>query len=117
MASSFTPGADVPARYARVSGDDSAVHLDEQLARSVGLPGVILHGMYLFGLVMRAASADVDADPRRVRSASARFTAPAVPGSELSVCSTAVDGDVAIRMSQRGVDVLTAQVVQTTEEK
>ena len=33
------------AAYARASGDMNPIHLDERFARSVGLPGVIAHGM------------------------------------------------------------------------
>lgn len=114
--SHVTPSSDIPARYARVSGDNSQVHLDEQMARSVGLPGVILHGMYLFGLAMRVGSVDVDEDPRRVKSAAARFSAPAVPDCELLVEAVTTsqgpeDIEIAIRMSQRDVDVLSAAKV------
>ncbi|MBM0229089.1 MaoC/PaaZ C-terminal domain-containing protein [Micromonospora sp. ATA51] len=114
--SHVAPSGDIPDRYARVSGDNSPVHLDEQLARSVGLPGVILHGMYLFGVAMRVGSVEVDEDPRRVKSAAARFSAPAVPDCELLIEAVTTsrepdDIEIAIRMSQRNVDVLSAAKV------
>ena len=41
-------------RYAAASGDDNPIHQDEEVARSVGLPGVIAHGMYTMALAARA---------------------------------------------------------------
>jgi acyl dehydratase len=40
--------------YAEAAGDPNPIHQDEAVARSVGLPGVIAHGMYTLGLVGRA---------------------------------------------------------------
>ena len=40
--------------YANASGDQNPIHQDEQVARSVGLPGVIAHGMFTMALVGRA---------------------------------------------------------------
>ena len=40
--------------YAEAAGDPNPIHQDEQVARSVGLPGVIAHGMLTLGLVGRA---------------------------------------------------------------
>ncbi|HEV2952524.1 MAG TPA: MaoC/PaaZ C-terminal domain-containing protein [Candidatus Dormibacteraeota bacterium] len=39
------------AAYAVASGDTNPIHLDEDFARSVGLPGVIAHGMLQMGLL------------------------------------------------------------------
>jgi acyl dehydratase len=44
-------------RYAEASGDHNPIHQDEQVARSVGLPGVIAHGMYTMALAARAVDA------------------------------------------------------------
>ena len=43
-------------RYAAASGDHNPIHQDEDVARSVGLPGVIAHGMYTLALVGRAVA-------------------------------------------------------------
>jgi acyl dehydratase len=40
--------------YAEASGDPNPIHQDEDVARSVGLPGVIAHGMLTLGLAGRA---------------------------------------------------------------
>mgnify|MGYP001090611244 CR=1 FL=1 len=41
-------------RYAGASGDFNPIHWSERIARSVGLPGVIAHGMYTMALAGRA---------------------------------------------------------------
>ena len=42
-------------RYAGASGDFNPIHIDEEFARQVGLPGRILHGLYTMAQVARAA--------------------------------------------------------------
>lgn len=42
--------------YADASGDHNPIHLDEEVALSVGLPGVIAHGMLTLGLAARAVT-------------------------------------------------------------
>ena len=43
-------------RYADASGDHNPIHQDEAVATSVGLPGVIAHGMYTMALAARAVA-------------------------------------------------------------
>jgi acyl dehydratase len=43
-------------RYAAASGDHNPIHQDDEVARSVGLPGVIAHGMYTMALAARAVA-------------------------------------------------------------
>ena len=40
--------------YAGASGDQNPIHQDEAIAKLVGLPGVIAHGMYTMALAARA---------------------------------------------------------------
>jgi acyl dehydratase len=42
--------------YAEASGDHNPIHQDETVARAVGLPGVIAHGMYTMALAARAVT-------------------------------------------------------------
>jgi acyl dehydratase len=64
-------------RYAGASGDFNPIHWSDRVATSVGLPGVIAHGMYTFALASRAvvgwAGSAVD-----VLSVTARFARPVV---------------------------------------
>jgi acyl dehydratase len=62
--------------YAEASGDHNPIHQDDEVARSVGLPGVIAHGMYTMALAARAVA---DWFPgAEVVSLRCKFTAPVV---------------------------------------
>ena len=62
--------------YAEASGDHNPIHQDEEVARSVGLPGVIAHGMYTLALTARAVR---DWFPgAEVREVGSKFTNPVV---------------------------------------
>lgn len=62
--------------YADASGDHNPIHQDEEVARSVGLPGVIAHGMYTLALVGRAVAEWTDG--AEVVDLGAKFTSPVV---------------------------------------
>ena len=49
-----TPDRYTTVRYAGASGDFNPIHIDEALARQVGLPGRILHGLWTMAQVARA---------------------------------------------------------------
>ncbi|MFF5291701.1 MaoC family dehydratase [Paractinoplanes globisporus] len=83
-------------RYAGASGDFNPIHWSERFATSVGLPGVIAHGMFTMALVGRAVTAWAGA-PDAVVEFSVRFSRPVpVPdtdeGTEV-VVSVAVKGE------------------------
>jgi acyl dehydratase len=82
-------------RYAAASGDQNPIHQDEAVATSVGLPGVIAHGMYTMALAARAvATWYPGAD---VVSFGCKFTNPVVVpaegGVEIQVAGEAKPGD------------------------
>ena len=52
-----TPDKYLTVRYAGASGDFNPIHIDEEFAQSVGLPGRILHGLWMMAQVARAVSA------------------------------------------------------------
>ena len=64
-------------RYAGASGDFNPIHWNDRIATSVGLPGVIAHGMYTLALAGNAV-AEWAGGPERVLSFGARFTKPVV---------------------------------------
>jgi acyl dehydratase len=73
---------DQPDRYAVASGDHFVIHLDDEAARAVGLPGRILHGFCTLAFTARAVSdAAGGGEPGRI---AARFSAPVFPGDELT---------------------------------
>lgn len=69
--------------YANASGDQNPIHQDDAFALSVGLPGVIAHGMYTMGLVGRAVTEW--AGTTSLREFSVRFTRPVVVGNDGAV--------------------------------
>ena len=66
--------------YAGASGDHNPIHQDESVARSVGLPGVIAHGMYTMALAARAVEAWFPG--AEVVSFGCKFTNPVVVPAE-----------------------------------
>ena len=67
-------------RYAAASGDHNPIHQDEDVARSVGLPGVIAHGMYTMALAARAVAEWFPG--AEVVSLGCKFTSPVVVPAE-----------------------------------
>lgn len=75
-------------RYAEASGDHNPIHQDDQVALSVGLPGVIAHGMYTMALAARAVEAWFPG--AEVVSFGCKFTSPVV---------VPADGGVAVEVA------------------
>lgn len=71
------------AAYAEASGDHNPIHLDDKFARSVGLPGVIAHGMLQMGIAGTVAAAEAGGGAR-LRSLRCRFAAMVVPGDTVT---------------------------------
>jgi acyl dehydratase len=69
--------------YANASGDQNPIHQDEDFALSVGLPGVIAHGMFTMGLLARAVQDW--AGPGSIQEIGVRFTRPVVVGPQGAV--------------------------------
>ena len=72
--------ADVTYRYARASGDDNRIHVDDEFAKSTGLPGIIVQGMCLFSIALQAV-VETAGGPTRVGAAAVRFRRPVLPGT------------------------------------
>lgn len=93
-------------RYAGASGDFNPIHWSDRVATSVGLPGVIAHGMYTLALVGRALTTWIG-DPARVVTFGARFTKPVpVPDDDqgtivevAGVVKSVEDGEAAIELT------------------
>ena len=86
-----TPDAGLTKRYAEVSGDPNPIHVDEEFAKSVGLPGCILHGLYSMAQVARAHSAVADGDPRALKRLQVQFRGMGMPEQEIVVTSTVTE--------------------------
>ena len=72
--------ADQTFRYAEASGDPMQIHLDEEFAKSVGLPGIIIHGLCTMAFTSVAAIESFCADdPTRLKRLAVRFSKIALP--------------------------------------
>jgi acyl dehydratase len=95
--SELEPGAELPAlrvtpdryataRYAGASGDFNPIHLDDQFAQSVGLPGRILHGLYTMALLARAQT-EALGGPEHLKRLAVQFRGIALPEHEIVISS------------------------------
>src|SRR5947209_18663911 len=96
-----TPDRYLTVRYAGASGDFNWIHIDEQFAKQVGLPGRILHGLWTMAQVARAHT-EAAGGPDRLRRLSVQFRGMGVLGEEIVVKGTVreVDDGVAIVESE-----------------
>lgn len=68
-------------RYAGASGDFNPIHYRDDVAASVGLPGVLAHGMLTMGIASSVVVAALDPQTR-ILDYGVRFTKPVVVGPE-----------------------------------
>jgi len=92
------PGTEIPevrvvpdkyttVRYAGASGDFNPIHIDEEFARAVGLPGRILHGLWTMAQVARAQT-EAAGGPEHLKRLSVQFRGMGVPEQEVLVTGT-----------------------------
>ena len=82
-----TPDKYLTARYAGASGDFNPIHIDEEFARAVGLPGRILHGLWTMAQVARAET-DAAGGPEHLKRLSVQFRGMGLPEQEVVVKGT-----------------------------
>ena len=83
-----TPDKYLTARYAGASGDFNPIHIDEQFALEVGLPGRILHGLWSMAQMARAVGDAAGGDPAALKSLSAPFRGMGLMEQEMIVSGT-----------------------------
>jgi acyl dehydratase len=71
-------------RYAGASGDFNPIHIDEEFARAVGLPGRILHGLWTMAQVARAQT-EVGGGPGHLKRLAVQFRGMGMPEQEIVV--------------------------------
>jgi acyl dehydratase len=91
-------------RYAGAAGDFNVIHWNERVARSVGLPDVIAHGMYTMALAARVVT-DWAGDPARVVEYGVRFTRPVPVPDDDEGATVEVAGTVAALLEDGRVRV------------
>jgi acyl dehydratase len=79
-----TPDKYLTVRYAGASGDFNPIHIDDEFARGVGLPGRILHGLWTMAQVARAHT-EAAGGPEHLKRLSVQFRGMGVPEQEVLV--------------------------------
>jgi acyl dehydratase len=87
---SVTPDRYLTVRYAGASGDFNPIHIDEEFARSVGLPGRILHGLWSMAQVARAHT-EAFGGPESLAALSVQFRGLGLPEKEVVVRGTVTE--------------------------
>ena len=82
-----TPDKYLTVRYAGASGDFNPIHVDEEFARAVGLPGRILHGLWTMAQVARAQT-EAGGGPTHLKRLSVQFRGMGLPEQEVTVTGT-----------------------------
>jgi acyl dehydratase len=85
-----TPDKYLTVRYAGASGDFNPIHIDEQFAKQVGLPGRILHGLWTMAQVARAQT-EAAGGPHALKRLTVQFRGMGLPEQEVTVTSRVKD--------------------------
>ena len=101
-------------RYAGASGDFNAIHYRDDVAKAVGLPGVLAHGMLTMGAAVQSV-VDFLGDSGKVIDYQVRFTKPvlvdAAKGATLVVNATVVEVDEAAKVARIDISATCDDVV------
>jgi acyl dehydratase len=82
-----TPDRYLTVRYAGASGDFNPIHIDDDFAKQVGLPGKILHGLWTMAQVARAQT-EAAGGPHALKRLAVQFRGVGLPEREITVTST-----------------------------
>jgi acyl dehydratase len=99
-----TPDRFLTVRYAGASGDFNPIHIDEEFAKQVGLPGRILHGLWTMAQVARAQT-EAAGGPESLQRLAVQFRGMGVPEAEVEVTGE-------VRELRDGVAVVDTRAVQ-----
>jgi acyl dehydratase len=92
-------------RYRDASGDMMPIHVDDNMAKSVGLPGIIAHGLCTMAMNSQAVIKTVaGSDPARLKRLAVRFAKNVFPGNDVvtSIYDTGTPGVYAFEATSQG---------------
>jgi acyl dehydratase len=100
-------------RYAEASGDHNPLHVDEEMAKAMGFPNVIVHGLCVMALAQKGIiDGGLDGEPAGLRRLSVQFSKPVFPGDDLTCIAWETGSENGRRLlgfvvkSQRGEEVI-----------
>jgi acyl dehydratase len=99
-----TPDRYLTVRYAGASGDFNPIHIDEEFARAVGLPGRILHGLWSMAQVARAQT-EAAGGPEKLKRLAVQFRGMGALEQEVVVTST-------VRSVENGIATVATEAAQ-----
>jgi len=109
-----TPDRYLTVRYAGASGDFNPIHIDEEFAHQVGLPGRILHGLYTMAQVARAQT-DAGGGPESLKRLSVQFRGMGLPEHELVVTGTVRTADDGVAVIDCGCEQDGKRIIRNGE--
>jgi acyl dehydratase len=111
---SITPDKYLTNRYAGASGDFNPIHIDEEFARAVGLPGRILHGLWTMAQVARAQT-EAAGGPAALKRLSVQFRGMGMPEQEVVVTGTVREADGARVLIDTVAEQSGKQIIRNAE--
>ncbi len=77
---------DITHRYSKASNDMNPIHLDNEVAKRAGLPGIVVHGLCTMAMTSEGIiKSYLDNNSSDLISLGVRFSAPVFPGDELEI--------------------------------
>lgn len=103
-------------RYRDASGDQMPIHVDENFAKQVGLPGIIAHGLCTMAMTSQAAiKLAADGDPARLKRLAVRFAKNVFPGNDVvTTVYKATDGVFPYEAHSAGLQVISNGLAEVT---
>jgi acyl dehydratase len=113
---SITPDKFLTNRYAGASGDFNPIHIDEEFARAVGLPGRILHGLWTMAQVARAQT-EAAGGPSHLKRLSVQFRGMGLPEQEIVVTGTVRERNGASAVIDTVAEQAGKQIIRNAEAR
>jgi acyl dehydratase len=110
----ITPDKYLTVRYAGASGDFNPIHIDEEFARAVGLPGRILHGLWTMAQVARAQT-EAAGGPEHLKRLSVQFRGMGVPEQEVVVSGTVREASGSQALIDTVAEQAGSQIIRNAE--
>ncbi|MFV9473974.1 MaoC/PaaZ C-terminal domain-containing protein [Advenella sp. RU8] len=82
----------------RLTGDLHPVHVNFEVARAYGFAKPILHGLCTFGIALRLLATVMNISPETLQTASAKLSAPVLPGENLTLYAARVEAGYVFEM-------------------